>query len=108
MLAPWLYRAEEAVLEALAQSLSIEEVLSRVRACPLPAIGERDPLAAGAATDWSGCAKADEYWSEQLLDQLIYNSFEKPCHWSTIDGDSGSVRFLITEGFSEFNELFAG
>lgn len=107
-LSPWLHQVEEIALEALTQSLSIEDILYRVRAHPLPQIRERkhEERAEGQSS-WSGQAMADEYWSEQLLDQLIYNAFEKPCHWSTIEADSGTVRYLITDGFSEFNELFA-
>jgi type VI secretion system protein ImpM len=108
VLSPWLHHAEETSLEALAQSLSVEEVLSRVRGYPLPEILERTPVEQSSGqSHWSGRALADEYWSEQLLDQLIYSTFEKPCHWSTIEAETGDVRYQITDGFRCFNELFA-
>jgi type VI secretion system ImpM family protein len=107
LLTPWLEGAEEAALQALASSLPIEDVLAKVRSNPVPDIGERNRDTAAETGDWAGCATADEYWSEQLLDKLVYNTFEKPCHWSTIEADSGALRYLLTEGFSGFTELFA-
>ena len=109
VLSPWLHHAEETVLDALTQTLSIEDILSRIRTIPLPEIGERQPQEQVTGhCDWSGLVTADQYWSEQLLDQLTYATFEQPCHWSTVKADSDAVRYLITDGFAGFNELFAG
>ena len=108
VLSPWLHHAEEAALLALTASLSVEEVLTRVRALPLPQVQEHArEQQAPSEHPWSGQASVDESWSEHLLDQIVYKSFKAPCYWSTIDAESGAVRYLLTEGFSEFSELFA-
>lgn len=108
-LSPWLHHAEETALQALTANLSIEEVLSRVRAMPLPNIREHgEERQNSEEKQWSGLATADESWSEQLLDQIIYKHFEQPCYWSTIDVESGELRYSITDGYAQFNELFLG
>jgi hypothetical protein len=108
ILADWLHHAEETALEALSQSLSVEEVLARVRNHPLPEVHERAvPGQAEGQSSWSGQAMSGEFWSENLLDQIVYRSFERPCHWSTVEADTGAVRYLLTEGFRGFNALFA-
>lgn len=108
LVTPWLLHAEEVALQALEKSLSVEKIMSRVRECQLPQLSERkSPDTDNATIGWSGFVREGEFWSEQLLDQIIYNAFEKPCHWSCLDTNSATLRFLITEGFSVFNGLFS-
>jgi hypothetical protein len=108
-LAPWLHHAEEAALQALTANLSIEEVLAQVRTMTLPNIREHGGEGQNSVEKpWSGLAASDESWSEQLLDQIIYKHFEQPCYWSTIDAESGALRYSITDGYAQFNELFSG
>lgn len=108
LLSDWLHNAEEVALEALTSALPMEELMSRVREYPLPQIPERPPPEQLAGqSHWAGHAEGETAWSENLLDQIIYKSFEKPCHWSTIDIQTGTLRYVLTEGFTGFSELFA-
>lgn len=108
ILSDWLHHAEETALEALSQSLSVEDVLARVRNHPMPEVHERAPQdRAEGQSSWAGHATAGEFWSENLLDRIVYSSFERPCHWSTVEAETGAVSYLLTDGFSGFNALFA-
>jgi type VI secretion system protein ImpM len=108
-MAPWLAHAEEVALEALTDTLSVEDVLAKLRADALPETGEREssenPPDAGSNL-WSGQPEPEEYWAEHLVDSLIGHSFRTPCHWSRVDPQTGACRYLLTEGFSSFELLF--
>ena len=106
-LSPWQAHAEEVILTALTETLSVEEILARIRDFPRAEIGER--AEAGAETDvagWSGQASVGDNWAEQLLDALIFTSFEHPCHWSRLDTESADTIYQITDGFRGFEQLF--
>lgn len=107
-LSPWLHQLEEAALAALTASLSIEEVLARSRALDMANIpGQEREEQEQEQQPWSGVVSSGESWSDQLLGQILRTSFEQPCHWSTIDANSGATRYRVTEGFTGFSELFA-
>lgn len=105
----WLAEVEEIALDALSNSLPVDDVLAKVRGLPLPEVGERCPDdAASDSNIWRGRIDADERWEDDLLDRLVGHSFQAPCHWSCIDADSGGCKFILTDGFAGFNTLFTG
>lgn len=107
MLSPWQAHAEEIVLAALTETLSVEDILARVRAFPQTEVGERAPAETEPTlAGWSGQAAEGDSWAEQLLEELICSSFEYPCHWSRVDTDSGETIYQMTEGFRGFDQLF--
>lgn len=109
LLSPWLAQAEEIALEALSETLSAEDVLTRVRAVPLPETGELVPdEAPGEGNIWCGRASGEDYWADQLLNELIGHSFSQPCHWSNIDAETGATTYFLSEGFGGFDLLFSG
>ena len=106
-LSPWQAHAEEVILAALTEALSVEDILARIRDFPRAEIGER--AAAVAATEfagWQGQTDPEEDWAEKLLDELIFTSFEQPCHWSRLDTETSGTIFRITDGFRGFDQLF--
>jgi type VI secretion system protein ImpM len=107
MLAGWYKLAEDSVLSALSQTLSVEEMLEPLRRQPPPEVMEYEQVEAGSDTaSWSGTANEGEDWSASMLHTLVYQNFDQPCLWSSLDHDSGSVRYRVTEGFQGFTDLF--
>jgi type VI secretion system ImpM family protein len=108
-LAPWLAHAENVALEALTDTLAVEDVLEKLRENALPETGERVRAELPpAASLWCGQPDPQEYWTEHLVDSLIGHSFRVPCHWSHVDPQTDTGRYLLTEGFSSFDQLFTG
>ena len=106
-LSAWQAHAEEVMLAALTDTLSVEDILARVRAFEQVEVGEKIPDAAqSAVTGWGGQVAEGGSWAEQLLEELVCNSFEYPCYWSRIDADSGETIYQVTEGFRGFEHLF--
>lgn len=103
----WYLLAEATALQALSQSLSVEEVLTRLRNVPLPEISEYQQERAAGKYNWSGVAPQGESWSTSMLHTLLYSSFERPCLWATFDQEPALLHYQLTEGFSEFSGLFA-
>jgi type VI secretion system protein ImpM len=106
-LSAWQAHAEDVVLAALTDTLSVEAIMARVRAFELVEVGEKTlDEAEPASTGWAGRTAESESWSEQLLEELICSSFEYPCYWSRLDADSGETIYQVTEGFRVFEQLF--
>lgn len=107
LMAPWLSQAEDIALLALSETLSVDEVLARLRELPTPEVGERQRAQEPASGSiWKGQAAAGDDWAEDLLFELIGHSFEQPCHWSHVDGESGTCSYLLSDGFRRFDQLF--
>ena len=107
-LSAWQANAEEVMLAALTDALPVEEILARVRVFEQVEVGEKKLAEEGLpVTGWGGRTTESENWSEQLLEELICNSFEYPCHWSRLDADSGETLYQLTEGFRGLDQLFA-
>jgi type VI secretion system ImpM family protein len=106
-LSSWQAHAEDIMLTALTDTLSVEDILARVRAFEQVEVGEKVSVDTGTAlSGWGGRVAANESWSEQLLEELICNSFEYPCYWSRLDADSGETTYQVTDGFRGFEHLF--
>lgn len=103
----WLEGLETIALNALELPYNVEQMIEQVRILPRP---EPDLTlclpAEQTGSVWKGSGADNTHWLARIGLGIVTRQYQTPCLWSQLEFDTGLFRFQLTEGFTDFTELF--